>query len=258
MNAGSSPDHSSDLPESKKTAPTMSSRWWEGYLVRYLTGGFVGAGMLLLLTTVYLAPDHTISKPALKNALRIFGYPGFSSPAALILLGVLGLAYCYLTSTPITVYHAGRMKHGGLIKSSKAVWIIVGIVCVFLVPLGKYVPSHITGQWRWIGIIPGAWILANEWWIIFKLLKDEHASTKRIEETEQPKSINGTEDEDINFVPFYIGLALARGQQSTIEIRESYSHLREHANSVFIVILELFFAGCYSDDIYTDRLIFFQ
>ena len=131
------------------------------------------------------------------------------------------------------------MKAKTAVKCSKIFWIGVGLVCVFICVAPSWFQA-ISFPWK-VGIaaLPALLIVVNQCWIIGSLLLEE-------------ESICPLTDRE-NFVLFYIDLATARGLQGTSEIRESYSHLREHANSVLIVMLEVFFAlGAWALYFYSD------
>ena len=91
------------MTEQKTEKP---SRWWEFYLVRYLLGTMVGSFIS------YMLFDHFISlgnnsdlKITLSKLLDID-----KAYSQLFFLGV-GFVFCYISSAPILVMHATRMKY---------------------------------------------------------------------------------------------------------------------------------------------------
>jgi len=65
--------------------------------------------------------------------------------------------------------------------------------------------------------LPVLWLLSGQYWILFALL------------------LNSNQE----FIDFYKKLSIARQKKGSRDIRDSYTHLREHANSVFVVLIEL-------------------
>jgi hypothetical protein len=258
----SEPDQNQEKPSS---AP-LQGRWWEGYLVRYLTGAFVGAGMLIVLIAVYLSEQRFCSRAAsglpdrtcYVQAASQFGEGHFQHGVGLALIGALGLAYCYLTSTPITVFHAGRMFPTRVSRISKWVWLVLGGLNVLAIFVGPGL-SACKGLMFFAMALPGAWIVVNQWATILRLIDDEPmgfaapwaecdvpawAGGKRADRPVATDVV--TQLRKNSFLLFYEKLSSARARSVNSDLRESYSHLREHANSVFIVMLELFFLGSVS------------
>lgn len=81
------------------------SRWWEFYFVRYFVGTALGAIIILFLAA---SDSPTFSNHgALAEVLKSFKPDKFES-GYLWLLAIVGLAYCYLASSPVLVLHATR------------------------------------------------------------------------------------------------------------------------------------------------------
>lgn len=106
------------------------SRWWEFYAVRYAVGTVVGAIIVFLLcsnipelkpilfeTTGGKLYEATGVKSYEATGVKLHEETGvklhettggkLDSPSLLLLAG-FGLAYCYIASAPILVFHAGR------------------------------------------------------------------------------------------------------------------------------------------------------
>src|SRR5579859_4277706 len=104
---------SNDQPNERRPRP----RWWEDYLVRYVTGTLVGTVCVyVLIASIFFNGD-----PA--GLTGRFLAPGKESTwLGLIMLLLAGAAYCYLASVPITVVHAGRMIREGMNAGARKAW----------------------------------------------------------------------------------------------------------------------------------------
>ena len=83
-----------------------NSRWWESYLVRYLSGFLVGT----VCVSAFVVQVVFITGGVGELWKIISGLRSKDSPltAVLVAAGLLGLLYSYLVSAPITVIHYGR------------------------------------------------------------------------------------------------------------------------------------------------------
>lgn len=189
-----------------------SSRWWEFYAVRYGMGTVVGGVVFFFLCN---------TNPALKPML--FGAEaGKIDGPLLALLAGYGLAYCYIASAPILVFHAGRFLID-IKKNSRAspkrmlmMFFPPAIATIFF-----FLTQTSTGPTLYFFSCVFALAALVVWpqylTIIFTLLR-----TKEL-------------------VNFYEKLAHKR-EYSKGGIVDSYKHLREHGNSFFIVTLEIVLA----------------
>jgi hypothetical protein len=285
-------------------------RWWEGYLVRYFLGFIVGCVCVIILfgntypilmqsATSAIFPSNTTAVPtptSTPSQLSDTAAQGEKkSDAAItplvILTGLFGIGYCYISSTPITVLHSTRMMDTWFRRHSRSFWmawtisltyfvvrpffdlgtthfgIWMGVTFVlllsiklrmFLVPPRPSISSHprivgialvynigmftfsfmvVLTMIDGIGIIntalfafslPALWILVGQYWTLMILLRDENKK----------------------FFDFYKKISRARQKHRSRDIRDSYTHLREHANAIFVVLIELcILAGllCISD-----------
>lgn len=194
-----------------------ASRWWEFYVVRYGMGTVVGAVIVFMLCK--FSPTLT---PMLFQAGKDTD-PTLDS-ATLVMLGVYGLAYCYLASAPILVFHAARHQMFDdpapklrALKLLALVLISALAACVFPQP------TSVSENTQWllklaIGI--GSLLILVQWHDVVSLLSKSGAKK--------------------NF-DFYKTLAQQRNAEKTT-IVESYRHLREHGNSFLIVVFELLLA----------------
>src|SRR6266508_1712995 len=213
------------MPTSDLTGSRSRVRWWEDYLVRYLTGTLVGAFCIFVLVVeIFFNGDpQSLGK-------RVFFSPEKdSSWLGLIVLALAVAAYCYLESTPITVLHAGRMIREGMNKYARRAWyvwwflftvVFVGATLGFSIRFGVPQRSLLVYALLFIGAAPVAWLFVGQVEVLIRLKSDQD---------KQPSK----------FVAFYRKLVVARDITGGTGIRESYTHLREHANSVFITVIEL-------------------
>lgn len=189
-----------------------SSRWWEFYAVRYGMGTVVGGVVFFFLCN---------TNPALKPML--FGAEvGKIDGPLLALLAGYGLAYCYISSAPILVLHAGRFLFD-ISQGAKASWrrVLVLFVPPAIATLIFFFTRTSTGPTLYFFSFVFA-LAALVLWpqylaIIFTLFR-----TKEL-------------------LKFYEKLA---GKRDSAKggIVDSYKHLREHGNSFFIVTLEVVLA----------------
>lgn len=296
------------MSDTEKKSEPANNRWWESYLVRYFLGFIVG-----IVCVVVLAWKFGLLDVLLDMAKAVAADPngkGNKEPVKpdwsyiAFAAALLGLGYCYLASTPITVLHAGRFGRDGIASLSRYFWFgwvitlvlslvswgqlsafpweppISGILCAIcgaaslgmymarkdgaIFPLapadktearyhtkgadGAVAPPHsptyqvsqslvfalgiwsfvsfFCGLWQGTGSaqafplllfgVPVIWIGGMQYTVLRRLL------------TEEPK-VNR----------FYAHLFHARRQEGGRDVRDTYSHLREHSNSIFVVLIEL-------------------
>ena len=204
------------------------TRWWEDYLVRYFTGMVVGTFcVFILVVEIFYGGDVA---PLGKRML--FSSEKDSAWLGLIILALTGAAYCYLASTAITVLHAGRMIRAGMHRFARKAWYIWWAIYLLIfvgAALDFWLRIEFPGR-RSLGFLlllgaagPVAWLFFGQI-VTLILLKIDQGDPSN------PKS---------EFIAFYRKLVLARDAAAATGIRDSYSHLREHANSVFITVIEL-------------------
>lgn len=195
-----------------------------------------------------------------------------------IIFAFLGFAYCYIASSPITVLHSTRMMTTWFHRHSRSFWmawaLTLALHFVFHPLYEKYTWSSLL---FWVGLVvavillarspkifnstslvdrikgphllfnvvvgsvailsclaiarsfapintslaafslPVLWILFGQYWTLSALLRDDNAK----------------------FFEFYKNISKARQKTGSRDIRDTYTHLREHANSVFVVLIEL-------------------
>jgi hypothetical protein len=187
-----------------------SARWWEFYAVRYSIGTVTGAVVVMLLCR---------ANPAMQEVF-LGTSTSVVDPWRLLLLAGYGLTFCYLASSPILVLHAGRF----LLHSSgttpigwkSAVTLLVGVVV--LASLLFYLLFS-GGSWPASFSLLAATVLAGVVWpqavVVFK-------------------TVRGRRD----LFDFYLALSKKRDAVGS-GFTDSYKHLREHGNSLLIVVLEI-------------------
>lgn len=234
--------------KNQKIEPQQSdgnTRWWESYLVRYAIGSIVGAlcvyalldaigggvmAKVLMMPSVSMQQIQVLAsacKDANANAcvaqLQLYqDLYGFNLPQ-LILLGIYGLGFCYVASSPGLVAHAVRRQ---LVSGSDKVllqsawfadmkFVSCFTMAVILIPLCVLFCA---------GAVAAAWVtlMAAFFFVIWQiaLLCREYRQGEEL-------------------FTFYEHLHRAR-KNPKINL-DSYRHLREHGNAFFIVVLELMF-----------------
>ncbi len=264
---------------SSRSKEQPSTRWWESYLVRYFSGFIVGCIAVVLVSV------KSGLAPALFNKVTsttVQGKPDWS--VLLFLISFLGIGFCYIASSPITVLHAGRYRSGWFEGKSRYFWlgwaalivvkglfgassffheyleyilsvpIVLFLICdydkhrrqrkesvepakagrieIIVTSAFSFLSLWIIGDcfinvalpserpagveiW-WVLSMPVFWILIGQYAVLFRMLTEEKA-----------------------FLSFYQQLVLARTKSKSREVRDTYTHLREHSNSIFIVVVEI-------------------
>lgn len=261
--------------KSKDQSPpeSMNTRWWESYLVRYLIGFIVGAVCVATIASQF------VSVQSLSNLVSASkdGKPDWT--VLFLMLSLAGLGYCYLASTPITVLHAGRYGRGSIDGQSRHFWLswilvllfssvpgftsrelppaigVLLVICslavivycnfsfsktdnkrspkkrllwytsawfcllLFIVLSINFFLPLTTSNWVLPVLVLGfpiIWIGLVQYAVLWRLLFEQ----QQVED-------------------FYKNLFYARRQSNARDVRDTYTHLREHSNSVFIVLVEV-------------------
>lgn len=179
-----------------------NSRWWETYLVRYITGSVVGAVIVYIILKKF----------------KIDLIPCFDEIQStnLVVLALLGFLYCYLASAPITLLHATRGlfgKSGGLKISNRIFIEMMVLTCLVSALLALFTYPEL-----WVFSFFSGLILFNLYFHSINLLAKV--------------------DQQKEWQTWYATLAISRKNGSK-EFIESYRHLREHGNAFFIVLMEV-------------------
>ena len=192
-----------------------ANKWWESYGLRYAVGSVTGAVFFYCLCQV--------SGPILGPLLFSIGKSRIDT-AGLLLLGVFGLAYCYIASAPILVMHAGRVfieykaTKKSLIRAIALVAIAALTSSIFIYSL----------------VPPGTEARHILWPISFLFVYFWSSSILVIVLTIYKN------DEVISFYRRVSAMRLQEGS----DLVDSYKHLREHGNAFFIIWVEIIFGLC--------------
>jgi len=191
---------------------SSSSRWWEFYAVRYGMGTVVGGVVFFFLCN---------TNPALKPML--FGAEtGTIDGPMLTLLAGYGLAYCYIASAPILVFHAGRFLLDISQSSKTSIWrVLLILLPPSVATLAFFLSRTSTGATLYFFSSVFA-LAALVLWLQYLTIFFTLSRTKEL-------------------LLFYKKLAGKR-DSATGGLIDSYKHLREHGNSFFIVFLEIVLA----------------
>lgn len=189
-----------------------SSRWWEFYAVRYAMGTVIGG-----IAVFWLCVSNPVLQPLL------FGInTGTLDGARLALLVGYGLAYCYIASAPILVFHVGRYlwePRPSVFTSWKRLFLLFGIP---LLATATFYCS-VASEYDKSPFFTLSFALA-----VFVLWP-------------QCLVIGATFFKSKELLSFYQNLANKRSRARG-GITDSYKHMREHGNSFAIVLLEVLLA----------------
>lgn len=188
------------------------NRWWEFYFIRYAMGSVVGG----LIVLAFLNADKELVPYLMIPDAADFGWPH------LVLYFGLGVAYCYIASGPVLVFHASRVFldpasfQGSWLRRLSAVLglynLSVATACLF---------NSQASEWEFV-----FWVLVYALMYLF-LVPYYLLAWRALVRNDEVFS-------------FYKKLVTERVNNQ--EVLESYRHLREHGNSFFIVFFEMLFA----------------
>lgn len=285
-------------PEKSETS-NSNNRWWESYLVRYFLGFVVGA-ICIAIIVVYsgLIPGALF---VANEASRVASTePKYGVTSIVVAVALLGLAYCYVASTPITVLHAGRYSKGAADRLSRFFWfgwVFVLSILMFFPQLAKVQFSCALVSYAATFLISAVLIA---FWRFDKGERVTRASNAVVDRSNaivpEPGGVDYRKRDYLlvfifscaiwsfsHFIPLYFGvepqisdirllvigapvvwiglaqyfvlfkifsgskdnyefykkLFAARRKAGARDVRDTYSHLREHSNAVFIVAVEI-------------------
>lgn len=172
---------------------------------------------------------NPILQPLLFEAATTASSVGGTATSALLdatrltLLAAYGLAYCYIASAPILVFHAGRF----LLKldtgwGTKLKWIAICLSVPAVAAVVTCVRPPTSAINQGVSFSASVFVLALILWL-------------------QAVVVYQTLVRSAELYNFYVRLS-ARRETAKGEITDSYRHLREHGNSFFIVLLEVVLA----------------
>lgn len=231
----------------------VSTRWFENYLVRYLVGTIIGSFCTLLSIAAIHSPaniSNTISR-VIESAIA-----GKIDSTSLLLIGSLGFLFCYISSTPITIIHTARML-GALpnrrLLRPATIWswwwslVVIQIILISaLISLGMTEAENIAIFALPITLaVPAGYVALAQWAPVAAVLSEQKKIDHNIPVRLFHWAFNASSHKATpTFVDYYKNLARNRSKNPASEdFRCSYSHLREHSNSIFIVLLEVSLAA---------------
>ncbi|MCS0590420.1 hypothetical protein ACFQ09_19050 [Massilia norwichensis] len=189
---------------------TTNNRWWEVYIIRYFVGTVIGGAVLLYLNNAKTSRLSNLILPGVTDISKL-------DMQLLILLGAMGLAFCYISSAPILVLHASRAAFLREDRTSFN-WILGGSCVLILIAATGF---RIFSSFNNVDILSttalALVIFVQAVPLTFSLLKNGEISHK-----------------------YYTDLTKARTKTdlASQEYKESYRHLREHGNAFLIVFFE--------------------
>ncbi|WP_145964101.1 hypothetical protein [Chromobacterium phragmitis] len=250
----------------EKSSDGTPHRWWEAYLVRYFFGFIVGS----ICVFIIIENKIDVSSFDIQNLKSILKE---GQSWQLVMLCFLGFVYCYFASMPIAVMHFGRFGAWNIERLSRYFWLglVLNLVNCFCVSKGIFFGLHDSfvmvllllslvlmvfwyvkkdgkvvdgvgykfsalfamlfsfvmfsvsylfsdlSVWSFV-VMPALWIGFFQYVIIFRIWS---AAGRR------------------ELYHSYKMLTRARGMEGARDVRDTYSHLREHSNAVFIVVVEI-------------------
>jgi len=208
----SSPAPANQNPNPQNDPKPEGNRWWEVYFVRYFIGTVVGASILIFLNSNEISLLKGLLVPGLKYNVSEL------QPQILIMLGTMGLAYCYIASAPILVLHGARAALIGRTQKTVNRWLLISTVGILAITLA----ALYFATFEPVTTLSAAAIALTA---VLQLVPLRFSSRKKAEISHQ----------------FYRKLTNARAQNlmSNQEYKESYRHLREHGNAFLILFFEV-------------------
>ncbi|MDH1292769.1 hypothetical protein N5C43_16110 [Comamonas terrigena] len=269
------------MSQSKDSSQSSNTRWWESYLVRYLSGSIIGAFCILLMMYVFLSyTNHNLN---IASAVGSIDYKYFPATGLILVLIISGLIYSYLISSPITVIHYGRGGKQKLEKVVRYIWFgwIVSVLC-FIFTKGNFkyglivmVAILLFLYFNYAFRKPAVFSESCTRGTYYYKVRSRHLTPIKcvfssliiwvigfgiFEYFEidnfnrgifllgfptlsvgvmQYVTIFRILNSESQIFRFYRKLVKSRLKNGSKDIRETYSHLREHSNATFIVFLEI-------------------
>ena len=199
-----------------------SGNWWEFYFIRYFVGSILGALIVLFLSFHSNSSISEITSNLLSiENISLKEIKGEHFAASL----VIGVAFCYISSVPILVFHSlrGYINFREKKKVNNKAFKVISLVAIYgiffwyeyeqsgsIIPYPQFIHAYILFIWFQLVLYSS-------------LIKDR----------------------GIGVFDFYKKLAKDRSNtsESRKEYTESYRHLREHGNAFFILFCEVIFGG---------------
>lgn len=192
-----------------------NNKWWEFYYVRYFVGTIVGT---IVVAALLFHPDSSIAKLlniGIKQIADLKAEHFWFSAA-------LGLAFCYIASAPILVFHTYRAH---IEYESKIIFPKIEFFIILTITIGSYLLGYIF-------VLKGV----NFWKNLIAI-----ASVIFISSLQLSLTINAIRYRFEKVFEYYQPIVERRGTENPIisEYVESYRHLREHGNAFLIVLFEI-------------------
>lgn len=208
----------------------MDKRWWEFYALRYALGSVMG---IFILLYIFIQTDIATKFGLDRLAFLIPKDPKDLSFVHLVILGVCGLAYCYLSSAPMLVFHALRVIVFRKLNTQSSFWpkwgvytFVFSLVITLLVVIMGYISDDM-------------FLDKLNFNKIIEIILFIFLSTVSFSFTTMLSLWSSTEEPSLLITDFYKKLAEKR--QEKLDYVESYRHLREHANAFALVLCEILF-----------------
>lgn len=190
------------------------SHWWEVYFVRYFVGTVVGGAIILYLNASETSSLYNLIIPGVTDVSKF-------DNQLLLLLATMGLAYCYISSAPILVFHATRG--------------------VFLALDTKVYQWSFWGSLAFVGVMEAGFYFFHtdtgmktmSPFVLFSLVMLPQIVLLCLSFPNKGERVHS----------YYRALTKARSRdlEEASQYMESYKHLREHGNAFFILLFELMF-----------------
>ena len=265
------------MSKEKKDDNSTNNRWWESYLVRYLSGSIAGA-FCIVIVILSLIDESLLNSKILVNSASNIDWKYFPLLGLIGLSIVAGLVYSYMISSPITVIHYGRGGPTGIEKHVRHMWlgwswsllsfpffkdhlnysITLNLICsIIAFSLKKFRTRKIVQESekykriaKKYNTIEYSAASAAIILLICKAIEIEFHENhlKFLFLLGFPAIFVGLMqyvtlfrifNQETLIHKFYGKLSKVRSKSGAKDIRETYSHLREHSNSTFIVLLEV-------------------
>lgn len=206
------------------------NRWWDYYYVRYFVGAIFGT-IFLTFALNHNGVWHQLEKafypepwpnlPA--TVVRIFSGGILETIELATALVTVGLAYCYLASTPILLLHGLRDMFGGRESTYKHIARVTQAVTGVGVVLAAFSFSPKT-SWtgHWFKFLPYLVVVSIQIWMLCEFAPNRLRTRYKNLAAQRGNKKQSLAD-DPNWRPEYI---------------ESYRHLREHGNALLIIVME--------------------
>lgn len=207
---------------------TSSNRWWEFYFVRYFVGTTLGAIIILFLA--HSDSPVFANQGQIAPVLKLLKIEKFET-GVIAALATIGLAFCYLASSPILVLHATR---GELLKirDSLSRWrSFIFLVLIFVVAGGQSYALWVAMRMKGNPWVSHDFYMGSLCLFIVSIVFVGQLFLLWLSFTGREK----------NAFYYYDDLVTKRADANEAgrEYIESYRHLREHGNAFFIAFLEL-------------------